>query len=96
MNIGASAFASASTQAERAASRILEAVHELPVSRPGVGQDVEQAPNLPPISVSLSSVEALDLIGGMVDLMRAEHAYKAGAAIIRTGDEMLNETLDMV
>ena len=111
MASGISALHTASAQASRAAAQVIEATHETIESDPpgealSVGApsaetpppaEPPQTPTPPPPSpVTVSGLETLSFIDGMVDLMRAEHAYKASAAIIRTGDEMMRETLDLV
>lgn len=95
----------ATSRAERAAQRIIAATGQASAAldaeawhngaraygaaaaRSGGGQPL-QRPFLPPATDT-------DLIQGLVDLRLAAHAYKAGAAVVRTADEMADALLDI-
>ena len=94
MAIGVLALGQASAMASRAATQVVQASSGLP-NHPAkqAVQSLPSAPSLPPI---LPPVETQGVIGGIVDMMRAKTAYKAAAAIVRTGGEMQKEVLRLV
>jgi len=94
MTIGTSALNSAAGLASRAANQVVQ-------SQPNLEEPVPEAPraaplNLRPPFAPNRDQDAMDLVSGTVDLLRAEHAYKASAAILRTGDAMMKESLRLV
>ena len=89
---GLGAMTAASARAQRAATVIVEAV-SLPKAADPTGAPVP--PTRPPVLVP-ARAEVDPLAKGVVDLILARQSYAAGAAIVRTADEMTDETLKLV
>ena len=94
LNIGQSAMSAASNRAAKAASNIVVASTERP-------SEVEQVGTKPP-PARTPAVLAPDRTGtdqflsGILELKLAEYAYAAGAAIVRTANEISKVTLRII
>ncbi len=93
MAIGVLALGQASAMASRASAQVVQASNDLPTPHTKQSAPSPRASFLPPMPPAVGS---LGVVGGIIDLMRARSAYKAGAAIINTGSEMQKEVLRLV
>ncbi len=96
-------MSAASQRAAEAASDIVEASNERPVEGNRVEQEVPRhAAGPTALAPNRTDLDGTDLDGtdpylkGMLDLKLAKYAYAAGAAIVRTADEMSEEVLRIV
>jgi hypothetical protein len=81
LSTGLEGLNNAAAQAERAARQIVDA---------GPRQDPAD-----PRGEAVDAAREEKTVQGVVGLIRAETAFKASAAVVRTGDEMLGALLDI-
>ena len=81
LSVGLEGLHNAAAQAERAARQVVES---------GPKQDPAD-----PRGEAVDAGREDKAVQGVVGLIRAEHAFKASATVIRTGDEMLGALLDI-
>ncbi len=92
LDIGASAMMGASHMALDAAGRVTKAT--LPPAQPSQSPNASYAHGSPVLVPG--RVHTDPLLEGLVDLRKAELAYKAGAQIIRTETEMQDKLMRAV
>lgn len=91
--IGTGAMGAALQRATRAALDVVTA--GVPSESPA-SISADPQPTAGPAVLAPARTEGDPMLNGVVDLKLATHAYKAGAAIVRTADEIAEETLKII